>query len=299
VTFPSGIRPESSSRDRSSGADELPAFLRRERLAANDAFQNVSSEIKEFRNSYDTVFANIEGSRKSASITLPSLGQLPQSFYELADGAASFDALTEGQMSAAIAKYKTTIQAALAEVPKAAQALPTGGATLRTRLITELEQIRGRLAGLLAEKTTELGKVEKSLAAAAKALYGTKVGAESFNYLLIVFAVVFLVVMMAPKMYPDIVAINVIKSEFLLQFSTVFVLVAAIIILAIGGLIKEDQLPVLLAGISGYVLGQLGTISQSSNQSKESPAPSNRPAPRLGQAPARARAQKITPSRRP
>ena len=64
--------------------------------------------------------------------------------------------------------------------------------------------------------------------------------------------------MIAPKFYSDKVVGNILKSEFLLQFSTVFVLIAAIIILGIGKLIKEDQLPVLLAGISGYVLGQLG-----------------------------------------
>jgi hypothetical protein len=68
--------------------------------------------------------------------------------------------------------------------------------------------------------------------------------------------------MIVPRFYPPPVAENVLKSEFLLQFSTVFVLVAAIIILAIGNFINPDQLPVLLAGISGYVLGQLGSTSR-------------------------------------
>ena len=95
----------------------------------------------------------------------------------------------------------------------------------------------------------------------AKSLYGKTVGADSFNYLLIVFAAVFFAIMIIPKFYPTPVAENVLKSEFLLQFSTVFVLVAAIIILSIGGFIQRNQLPVLLAGISGYVLGQLGPKS--------------------------------------
>ena len=64
--------------------------------------------------------------------------------------------------------------------------------------------------------------------------------------------------MVVPRMYPETVASNILKAEFLLQFSTVFVLIAAIIILGIGKLIQQDQVPVLLAGISGYVLGQLG-----------------------------------------
>jgi len=263
--FPLSLSPRGppSSRAR-SGEDESAAFLRRERLAANDAFQNVSSEIKEFKSNYDAVFADIENWFRS-SRTLPSLEQLPRNFYQLVDGVRSFDALTEEQIRTAIAKYRTVLQAALSEVQRQAPATSTG-TPLRAHLLAQLEPIRGRLVALLADKTTELGKVDKSLAGAAKALYGSKVGADSFNYLLIVFAIVFLVVMAAPKLYPEVVAVNVLKSEFLLQFSTVFVLVAAIIILAIGGLIKEDQLPVLLAGISGYVLGQLGSASRSSNQ---------------------------------
>ena len=66
--------------------------------------------------------------------------------------------------------------------------------------------------------------------------------------------------MAVPRIYPEVVAGNILKAEFLLQFSTVFVLVAAIIILGIGELIDKQQLPVLLAGISGYVLGQLGKV---------------------------------------
>ena len=64
--------------------------------------------------------------------------------------------------------------------------------------------------------------------------------------------------MAIPRVYNVTIAQNILKAEFLLQFSTVFVLVAAIIILGIGELIDKQQLPVLLAGISGYVLGQLG-----------------------------------------
>jgi hypothetical protein len=116
----------------------------------------------------------------------------------------------------------------------------------------------------LVAKSTEANgqfrELEKSISQSAKSLYGNKVGADSFNYLLIVFAAVFLVIMVAPRFYPEAVATNVLRAEFLLQFSTVFVLVAAIIILAIGELIAKDQLPVLLAGISGYVLGQLGKV---------------------------------------
>jgi sorbitol-specific phosphotransferase system component IIC len=60
------------------------------------------------------------------------------------------------------------------------------------------------------------------------------------------------------KRFDSTVATNLIKSEFLLQLATVFVLTSAIIILGIGQFIDRQQLPVLLASISGYVLGQLG-----------------------------------------
>jgi len=112
----------------------------------------------------------------------------------------------------------------------------------------------------LKDANAKLDAVEASIAASARALYGNKVGSDSFNYLLYVFAGVFLLILLLPRLYSERISANVLKAEFLLQFSTVFVLVAAIIILGIGDLIDKQQLPVLLAGISGYVLGQLGQV---------------------------------------
>jgi hypothetical protein len=82
--------------------------------------------------------------------------------------------------------------------------------------------------------------------------------ADSFGYLLAVFVFVFVTVMFGPKIYGNDVASRLLSAEFLLQISTVFILVATILVLGIGGLLKEEHLPTLLAGISGYVLGQLG-----------------------------------------
>jgi hypothetical protein len=148
------------------------------------------------------------------------------------------------------------LQAALNDVA-AAPPVPSLE-SVRAHLMADVDQIGKALADKSLQINSQIRDLEKNITMQAKALYGTKVGADSFTYLLIVFAGVFLVVMIMPRFYPDAVAVNVLKSEFLLQFSTVFVLVAAIIILAIGELIAKDQLPVLLAGISGYVLGQLG-----------------------------------------
>jgi hypothetical protein len=93
--------------------------------------------------------------------------------------------------------------------------------------------------------------------------FGNAVGSSSFTYLLVVFASVFVIIMLFPVLYKKFgsaVAENLIRSDFLSQLSTVFVLTSAIIILGIGQFIDRQQLPVLLAGISGYVLGQLGRV---------------------------------------
>jgi hypothetical protein len=102
-------------------------------------------------------------------------------------------------------------------------------------------------------------EVERNIARSAKDIFGANINSDIFRWLLVVFAGIFVLIMVSPMLYSRTsIAENLLKAEFLLQFSTVFILTAAIIILGIGGFIKDDQLPVLLAGISGYVLGQLG-----------------------------------------
>ena len=124
----------------------------------------------------------------------------------------------------------------------------------------EANGIRPDLKTASDKSAGQLADLENSITNSVRTLYGDKVGSASFIYLLVVFVMVFGVIMIAPKIYGNSIAPNILKAEFLLQFSTVFVLVAAIIILGIGGLIDKQQLPVLLAGISGYVLGQLGKV---------------------------------------
>jgi hypothetical protein len=128
-------------------------------------------------------------------------------------------------------------------------------------------------------ESTLVKDLEKNIASSARSIYGNAVGSDSFNYLLLVFAAVFAIIMIFPYFYSNEVALNILKAEFLLQFSTVFVLIAAIIILGIGKLIAPDQLPVLLAGISGYVLGQLGRASGVSPSLAPTVPPAAPPAP--------------------
>jgi hypothetical protein len=235
--------------------DEQPLFTQRERAYAIEVFQNVSTENREWLSTYEKLFTDVEAKLGALSISVPSLDRLPLSFAELV-GAAALDVLTKEQIQRAISSYRNVLQAALREVEAAPN--PPSLESVKAHLMADVDQMGKSLAAKSVEINSQIRDLEKNITMQAKALYGTKVGADSFTYLLIVFAGVFLVVMIMPRFYPDAVAINVLKSEFLLQFSTVFVLIAAIIILAIGELIAKDQLPVLLAGISGYVLGQLG-----------------------------------------
>jgi hypothetical protein len=63
-----------------------------------------------------------------------------------------------------------------------------------------------------ADLNSQMGGLEKNITLAAKSFYGKTVGADSFTHLLIVFAGVFLIIMVAPRFYPQIVAENVLKS---------------------------------------------------------------------------------------
>jgi hypothetical protein len=239
------LSPDRSETDRGR-------FIQIERVNAGEVFQNVSIGNREWLTKYEKLFASVESSVDSLLTPLRSLMRLPLQFYRLA-GAPSFAALTANQIQVGIEKYRAALQTALTDL-----GTPASAESTREQLMAQADTLGRELVARSTEANSQLQNLEQSIAGQAKSLYSGKVGAESFNNLLLVFAGVFIVIMIMPRFYPEIVASNLLKSEFLLQFSTVFVLVAAIIILAIGDFIARDQLPVLLAGISGYVLGQLG-----------------------------------------
>lgn len=228
-------------------------FASRERLIESGVFQNVV-ESRQFLGGYQNVLLIMESFYNSAKA--PLLEQLPKKFNDLAG--ASSDTLTDSQNTSAISKYRDALERTRASL---AASLPSDLETFRARVMTPVDALGEDLQKKIAERNSQMTELETSIPLTGKSLYGNTVGAESFNYLLIVFLLVFLVIMIMPRFYPAPVAQNVLTSDFLLQFSTVFVLVAAIIILSIGNFIERNQLPVLLAGISGYVLGQLGSAS--------------------------------------
>jgi hypothetical protein len=247
--------PLEYDRPTNSNERERLTFVQRERTNADEAFRNVSIENREWLTRYENLFSTVQNGLNQLSIKLPRLTELPPQFYTLA-GASSFETLTENQIQLGIDKYRSTLQDTLNEITVLPQS--SSVESVRTQVMTQVDTLGRELVSKSSEANTQFRELEKSISNTARSLYGNKVGADSFNYLLYVFAGVFFLVMIVPKFYTDAIATNVLKSEFLLQFSTVFVLIAAIIILGIGELIQKEQLPTLLAGISGYVLGQLG-----------------------------------------
>jgi hypothetical protein len=233
----------------------LLTFARKERANANQVFQNVSLENRQFLDGYERLFSQMESYANSRPKS-PLLDDLPTSFYSLGGASAGSRSITDDQISSAIKKYREVLQGTRTAI--SGWSPPETPETFRTKILAAIDTLGQSFVKKSNDLNAQLGGLEKNMTLSAKSLYGKVVGGDSFNYLLLVFLAVFLVIMIMPYFYPAPVAENVLKSEFLLQFSTVFVLIAAIIILAIGGFIERNQLPVLLAGISGYVLGQLG-----------------------------------------
>jgi hypothetical protein len=234
-----------------------PRFsLGRERSALNEVFQNISIENRVWLARYEKLLKMTDEGLMSIE-ERPPLRNVPLGFNELVQ-VPQISIMTKDQVLSAIAKYRAMLQEGSTNYQPSSTAA-TSLAELKPLVLSEADKIAKDLSQTSSEANAQFQNLEKNIASTARSLYGNKVGADSFNYLLIVFAAVFGIIMLIPRLYKDSnIALNLLKAEFLLQFSTVFVLVAAIIILGIGELIAKDQLPVLLAGISGYVLGQLG-----------------------------------------
>jgi hypothetical protein len=229
-------------------------FASTERVIASGVFQNIIENAQLFE-SYKNVFVIME--RFDNNALAPVLEQLPKTFNELAD-VSSDTPLTETQIRLAINKYQAALSQARASI---AEPVISGLEKFKMKVMNSVGALAEELQKSTNDQNSQLTGLETNIPLTARSLYGKTVNQESFTDLLWVFIGVFLLIMIAPYFYPNGVAENVLKAEFLLQFSTVFVLVAAIIILSIGGFIERNQLPVLLAGISGYVLGQLGSNS--------------------------------------
>jgi hypothetical protein len=229
-----------------------------------EAFRNISNENRGIYTEYNDLFINMDTdfANFERPAMMEQLNNLPQQFISLANK-ETYESMSAEDVSFAVTRYLEVLKKSAADLTTFSSNPETIKANLgvitKTYLVG-IDKIGEEIATQLKTANLKLDAVETSIAGSARALYGNKVGSDSFNYLLYVFAAVFLIIMLLPRLYSDKIATNILKAEFLLQFSTVFVLVAAIIILGIGDLIDKQQLPVLLAGISGYVLGQLGQV---------------------------------------
>jgi hypothetical protein len=193
--------------------------------------------------------------RGMSEVRLNEIAALPRMFYELANK-ADFAEMSSQDAQNAVERYRTVLQSALRDM-----ATPEQRSQVATEVRQKLAAIGTALRNEVATLTQQIDEVEELMIGTARTSFSGTVSENSFNYLLLLFGAIFIFLLATPifyKKFDNEVARGLLRSDFILQFSTVFVLTSAIIILGIGGLIKEDQLPVLLAGISGYVLGQLG-----------------------------------------
>jgi hypothetical protein len=254
----SGLRSSRVTSD-SSIPQDIALFITSERASIQNFFQTLSVETRTYSTKYEAILADLEGQARRAfqPPQTPTLNEMPDSFSDLA-GAASNKDMTAEQISAGIESYKSALSEAAQVVTS-----PTSDQINRIHdsIIQKLTEISNDIRKEYADSAKSFDEFERGIVKTATVTFGNAIGSSSFTYLLVVFASVFVMIMLFPVLYKrfdSTVATNLIKSEFLLQLSTVFVLTSAIIILGIGQFIDRQQLPVLLASISGYVLGQLG-----------------------------------------
>lgn len=217
--------------------------------------ESLSVEDRTYINRYDTILTNVESRFKSQLAVPKAIDDLPGNFLEYA-GAASWENLTDDEINEAMSRYKTTLSEAMQVLGNSVDIAST-----RDFISQKMSEISNDIQTEYKGSAKNFDEFESGIVRTATLTFGNAVGSSSFTYLLVVFAAVFVMIMLFPVLYKKFdssVATNLIKAEFLLQLSTVFVLTSAIIILGIGQFIDKQQLPVLLAGISGYVLGQLG-----------------------------------------
>jgi hypothetical protein len=125
------------------------------------------------------------------------------------------------------------------------------------------QDVRNKLLQAAPQLVNELrGELERAATAADVTQRDNKFLSTSlFLGLTAAFVVVIAMLLFVPRTYSADVQPLVFRSPFFLQLFTVYVLSSSIIILALGSYLDGNNLATLLAGISGYVLGQLGKDS--------------------------------------
>lgn len=136
----------------------------------------------------------------------------------------------------------------------------------------EVEVIQRTLADEIRKVGAELQQIDDRVDASLT--QSSKVSESLFMWMMGAFILAIFLLLAIPIKYEDQTRRLVFSSPFLLQLFTVYILTQAIIILGIGEYIEKQSLGTLIAGISGYVLGQLGRMGRDSNgPSYPQPAP--------------------------
>lgn len=125
---------------------------------------------------------------------------------------------------------------------------------INERIQTELETLENHIKVIepkIATKTRQLVSKEQGQIQIDKAL---------LTYALPSFAVLLIILLIAPRLYTNVeVQKSILGSGLLLELITVFLLTATTLLLGLSGKIDGDILGTLLGGISGYVLGRART----------------------------------------
>jgi hypothetical protein len=192
----------------------------------------------------------------------------PSYIYEIvgADSFAAMANLAQAQRFAELYRGK------LQEIEAQSRQLIAAHANDRAQLLQLFNGMTEMVQANLQRLQSAKGRSEEMMIHQAERNFGNNVNEGSFKWMLVIFGIAFVVLFIVPYLYRDAatssIAGQILTSNFILQFCTVFILTASIVLLGIGRYIEKDQLPVLLAGISGYVLGQLGRSQRVSEEAK-------------------------------
>jgi hypothetical protein len=228
-----------------------------------------NAELSRVATAFLSTLARYQQAMTNGLRTMRDATPFPQYVYEFAE-ARSFAAMANPEH---VQRFANRFRAKLQEIEAQAQNLVTAHANDRAQLLMLFNTMHEAAQTNTQRLQNEKARSEEMMIHQAERNFGQNVNEGSFKWMLVIFGVAFVVLFIVPYLYRDAdtrsIPGQILTSNFILQFCTVFILTASIVLLGIGRYIEKDQLPVLLAGISGYVLGQLG---RSQRISEEAPA---------------------------
>jgi hypothetical protein len=224
------------------------------------------AELGRSVNTFLNLLSRYQQSVTNGLARLRESASLPSNMHDLVQ-AASLEAMAT---PAQTQQFADLYRARLNDMEQQVRAITIGQANERAQLLNLFNAITEQVQPFLARLQNERTRSEEMLIQQAERTFGHNVNEGSFKWMLVIFGIAFVVLILVPWLYRNAdthsIPGQLLTSNFILQFCTVFILTASIVLLGIGRYIEKDQLPVLLAGISGYVLGQLGRSQRVSEE---------------------------------